>query len=104
MYHLFAKPAETTHLVDGRVCGEAVQVAVPVHVPHVHALPLAQHHRERVVVVRAVLVLLVLVLVLCELNQVREEDGGELSLHLDRWAGQQYTMHGGTFSHAPPTA
>lgn len=44
-------------LVDGGVGREEVEVLGALHVPHVHALALAQHHRQRVVVVRAVVIL-----------------------------------------------
>ena len=40
-------------LVDGRVGGEAVEIAVAVDVPHPDAAAAAQHHVERLVVVRA---------------------------------------------------
>jgi len=41
-------------LIDCRVRAEEVEVAASIDVPHVHALPLVQHHRHRRIVVRAV--------------------------------------------------
>ena len=41
-------------LIDCRVRAEEVEVPASVDVPHVHALPLVQHYRDRRIVVRAV--------------------------------------------------
>ena len=43
-------------LIDGRVCRQKVVIVLAVYVPYVHALSSLQDHRNRGIVVRAVLV------------------------------------------------
>lgn len=44
-------------LVEGRVRAEEVKIVLAIHIPYVHALPLAQHHRDGRIVVGAKVIL-----------------------------------------------
>ena len=44
----------TVTLVDGRITGEEVEILLSLYVPHIDALALGEHHRQRMIVVSTV--------------------------------------------------
>ncbi len=54
-HHRIPDLGMTMALVDGGVAGEAIEIAVTLDIPHIHAFAAAQHHVQRLVIRCAVI-------------------------------------------------